>query len=378
MKDLTVIVRGFTPADEIEKCLDSLLAQAKTEEILICIKPDDEKTLNRITDYTEKYDYIRFIEDGSEKISDKVNKALKEADGKYILILNADEILTPNAAEELINGAGEAGSVCNISVKSDDKPFVNYNNVITFGDAEKNISLANILFSADIIKNNNIEFEGNEQEHELLFILRYLESAGAEPAVVNKILVYRQSDYRYDRYRLEFFCEKSEEISKIAESFAECGRETSLILIIRHIILPMYLYTLEPKDDNYQCLVYSKMQKILKPLCENKLCCEYLSQVIGLNPVLVSGISLNHLRDIKRIERPEREDYDDSGVRNPNGHDSRAVFAAVQKEFELGTLSADHLFNLIIIYLRNHFKKSRFNVFARKVDWTIGLRRKSK
>lgn len=378
MKDLTVIVRGFSPADEIEKSLDSLIAQTGAQEILICLKPDDENALKRIAKYSDNRNFIRFIKDSGENMTVLLNKALAEADGKYILILNPDEFLTPNAAETLIENADKAGAVCNISGRKDNKPFVAYDNIVTFSDAQSSVTLGNILFSADIIKENNITFDGNEQEHELLFLLRYLEVAGKEPAVVNEILVYKQNDFRDNRYRLEYFCEKASEIAETSEKFVRDGRTDALLLIIRHAVLPMYSYALNPRDDNYQNLVFENARKIIKILCGNEFCKEYLAEATKINSVLLSEISLNQLREIKKINRPELEDYDSSGIRKPNGHNSKDVFTAAQNEFNTGMLGADHLFNLIITYLRFRTKNSKFNIFARKADWTIGLRRRTK
>lgn len=377
MKDLTVIVRGFSPADEIEKSLDSLLAQTGAQEILICLKPDDENALTRIGKYSKNRDFIRFAQADSDDINICLNKALQEADGKYIIILNADEFLTPNAAETLIENANEAGAVCNISGRRNNKPFITYDNLVTLSDAQSSVTLGNILFSADIIKENNIAFDGNEQEHELLFLLNYLKAAGKDPSVVNEVLVYKQNDFRDNRYRLEYFCEKSSELAEISAEFVQKNRTEALLLIIRHAVLPMYYYALEPRDDNYQNFVFENARKIIKVICKNDFCKEYLTEVIKVNSALLSEMSLNQLREIKNIERPELEDYTDSGIRKPNGHNSKDVFTAAQNEFNTGMLGADHLFNLIITYLRFRTKNSRFNIFARKVDWTIGLRRRS-
>lgn len=377
MKDLTIIVRGFSPADEIEKCLDSVVNQIDADaQVIITTRPDDTEALNRIIVYTDKYDFIKITDSESDNSTERLNIALKESDGKFILILNADEILTSNAVHALIDGANSAGSACNVSVRKDGKPFVLYDNIFTFSDSERNIELGNILFNADVIKNNNIAFEGNEAEHELLFILKYLSLCGEVPSVVNEILLYKQNAYRDDKFRLEFFCEKADEISEICENLSD--KTDALLLVVRHIVSPMYLFTLEPKDDNYQSFVYDKAQKIIRVLIKDEVCREYLKEALNMNPVLVASLTLNQIRELNKIERPSHEDYSDSAIRKPNGHNAKAVFTAAQDEFRKGTLGSTHIVNLFITWIRQRTKNSRFNVFARKVDWTIGLKRRQK
>lgn len=377
MKDLTVIVRGFSPADEIEKCLDSLVSQIDVDvQVLITVRPEDNDCLKRIAVYTDKYNFIRFTESDSLNAYERLNDALKQADGKFVLIINADEILTPNTARALIDGANGSGSVCNVSVRKDEKPFVLYDNIFTFSDSERNIELGNILFNGNVIKNNNIAFDGNEAEHELLFMLKYLSYADELPAVVNEILLYKQNDYRNDKYRLEFFCEKSCEIAKICGKLS--GKTDILLLVIRHIVSPMYLFTLEPKDDNYQSFVYDKVQKIIRVLIKDEVCREYIKETLNMNPTLTASLTLNQIRELNKIERPAYEDYSDSAIRKPNGHNAKDVFTAAQDEFGKGTLGSVHISNLIITWLRQRTKNSRFNIFAKKVDWTIGLKRRQK
>lgn len=381
MKDFSVILKGFSPADNVEKCFDSIVSQIGSHsfEIIVCYTPDDEDCLKRINAYKEKYDFIRSVECDSEKAHERINAAISQADGEFLFLLGADELLAPNAADEMISAANESGAVCNTAVHRGETMFVRYDNITTLYDAQYDIVAGSVLWSSKIIKGSGISLAGIEAEHELLFLLQYLAAAGATPAIVNDILVYRLNDARNDRYRLERFYEKSETVYALAEKLLSQGQTDALMIITQHIAIPTVQFTLQTKDDNYQTSLFINAQKLVKLLCGDELCRNYMESAFNINPSLLAELSLNQVRELKDIKRTTvDDDYNGCGFRKPNGHDSKAVFFAAQKEFRKGALGSTHLMSLARIWLEARSKNGLFSRIVNKFLWTKKLRKSRK
>lgn len=119
MKDnplISVCIANYNGAGMIAGCLDSVLAQQG--ELLVEILVHDDASTDGSADLVARdYPEVRLIRSESNVgfcISN--NRMAAEARGAYILLLNNDAELFPNALRELLKGAGEIGQPAILSL----------------------------------------------------------------------------------------------------------------------------------------------------------------------------------------------------------------------------------------------------------------------
>lgn len=93
-KILTIVIPSYNMEQYIATCLESLLVKENRDslEVLIINDGSKDKTLYIANEYAEKYpELFRVIDKPNGNYGSCVNKGLKEAQGKYIKILDADD-----------------------------------------------------------------------------------------------------------------------------------------------------------------------------------------------------------------------------------------------------------------------------------------------
>jgi glycosyltransferase involved in cell wall biosynthesis len=97
---VSIITPTYNSEKYLEEMLKSLLKQKyKNFEVIIIDAASKDKTLNIIKKYKKIINYCSSKRD--KGIYDGFNKGIKQAKGKYIVIINSDDILKPNALEYL-------------------------------------------------------------------------------------------------------------------------------------------------------------------------------------------------------------------------------------------------------------------------------------
>lgn len=112
MKDkISIIVPAFNVEQYIEQCIDSINAQTyKHFELIIVNDGSTDKTLEIIEKCKEKYGWIRIINIDNHGQGYARNRALEEADGDYILFLDADDFIDPVTLQVAIKRIEEDNS----------------------------------------------------------------------------------------------------------------------------------------------------------------------------------------------------------------------------------------------------------------------------
>lgn len=98
-KKITIAMVCFNAEATIENSIQSVLCQTYKEyEFIIIDGSSKDKTLEII----KKYPSIKFISEPDNGVYDAMNKALKIADGDYLLFLGADDVLySPSVLSEV-------------------------------------------------------------------------------------------------------------------------------------------------------------------------------------------------------------------------------------------------------------------------------------
>lgn len=130
-KILTIVIPTYNMQDYLRRCLDSLIVpeeQMKQLEVLVVNDGSKDNSSAIAHEYQEKYtDTFRVIDKENGNYGSCVNRGLKEATGKYIKILDADDSFDNAAFRNYLTflDKSDADFVVN------DFCFVNENNEIT-------------------------------------------------------------------------------------------------------------------------------------------------------------------------------------------------------------------------------------------------------
>ena len=106
--DLMIAVPVYNGEKYVKKCIDSLLNQETkyTYEIVIVNDGSTDETANILKEY-ESNNIVRIITQANKGLSAARNKALKCITGKYVLLVDADDELSNNAVQLLLEKAIE-------------------------------------------------------------------------------------------------------------------------------------------------------------------------------------------------------------------------------------------------------------------------------
>lgn len=104
--DLSIIIPAYNTAGFIEKCVESALVQktSYSYEIIITEDGSTDETAEKLKKYA-KIENITLIFQENLGVAIARNRALAKARGKYIMFLDADDRLEPDAAERLLRMA---------------------------------------------------------------------------------------------------------------------------------------------------------------------------------------------------------------------------------------------------------------------------------
>lgn len=207
MHNVSVITIFKKRHKKVKECLNSLINQTLENIEIICIyKQENTQIDNFVKEVQEKHDNIKIIY--KTKAQDVVakNKALEEADGKYLLVMNGNMCIEKTALEKMFNSAEKNNTdiaICGYNIID-----INSNELIKtglnskFSEKEnldgKNLNLAyinldagNKLIKKEIIK--DIKFENYDECQDEIFVLSCYAIANAA-SFVDEELFFKYED----------------------------------------------------------------------------------------------------------------------------------------------------------------------------------------
>ena len=187
MKKVSIIIPVYNVEKYLPKCLESVLGQTYADLEIICI---DDGTPDRsaavILSYAEKDGRIKLISQKNQGLSGARNTGIKSVTGKYIVFLDGDDWLDPEAVETAVTVAEKNNAdvvmwsyVREFSDRSDEKKIFESDKIFDengcrelhrrmaglYGDetadpsnADSLVTAWGKLYRADIIKENGLEF----------------------------------------------------------------------------------------------------------------------------------------------------------------------------------------------------------------------------
>lgn len=189
MVSISIIIPAYNAAEQITKCLDSIIFQTNRPDIEIIVVDDGstDSTVSILNGYAKQYKYITVYHQKNQKQSVARNNGLKHASGKYIMFIDSDDFLEDNMLSLMYKAVEkEDHDLCICGIK---KIFNNRiecetesclkNSSDYLADylthhKEMDVGLWNKIFKRDIIEKNNIFLENGNYFEDTLFVFKYL------------------------------------------------------------------------------------------------------------------------------------------------------------------------------------------------------------
>ena len=207
MHNVSVITIFKKRHQKVKECLNSLINQTLENIEIICIYKQENTQIDTFVKETqEKHNNIKIIY--KTKAQDVVakNKALEEADGKYLLVLNGNMCLEKTALEKMFSSAEKNDTdiaICGyniIDINSNELIKTGLNN--KFQEKEnldgKNLNLAylnldagNKLIKSEIMK--GIRFENYDECQDEILVLSCYAKANTV-SFINEEIFYKYED----------------------------------------------------------------------------------------------------------------------------------------------------------------------------------------
>jgi glycosyltransferase involved in cell wall biosynthesis len=101
---ISIITPCFNSEKTIRNTIESVVNQTYRDiEYIIVDGKSSDGTLNIIKEYSEKYDFIKYISEKDNSMTEALNKGFKMGTGEFICSINADDCYELDAIEKVIN-----------------------------------------------------------------------------------------------------------------------------------------------------------------------------------------------------------------------------------------------------------------------------------
>lgn len=210
---ISIIVPVYKVEKVLHNCIESILNQSFTDfELLLIDDGSPDKSGDICDSYAKKDSRIKVIHKHNQGVSTTRNKGFAMAQGKYIVCVDSDDYVDQDYLQSFLDVKEKYSDAeiiwCGIKTVSDYKKTVvdyakfsnaedisvsNVNKIMTLHKKWLNASPFNKLFSAEIIKENNLVMDKNlSLGEDLLFNLSYLDVCRNK-----KIYISNKCTYNY-------------------------------------------------------------------------------------------------------------------------------------------------------------------------------------
>lgn len=103
--DISIIIVTYNSANDIEKCLLSIIKETKdiNYEVWVIDNSSKDNTVDIVNKYVDEYENINLVISENKGFNAGNNIGIKKSTGEYIALLNPDTILLNNAFKIIIN-----------------------------------------------------------------------------------------------------------------------------------------------------------------------------------------------------------------------------------------------------------------------------------
>ena len=192
MKDLSIIIPVYNTATFLESCFGSFRGMSEHKisiEIIFVNDGSTDGSLEILNDFEREHDFVKIINQENQGLSGARNTGIKNANGKYFILLDSDDWLEWDAILKIyalafqqdldlvgfrLQFVDEEGKITGIS----DKHPLLYENKITGAEAliegYQPSSACLFMYKTSFIINTNLEFYRGIMQEDVEFTVRRL------------------------------------------------------------------------------------------------------------------------------------------------------------------------------------------------------------
>ena len=190
---ISILIPVYNKENYLNECIKSVISQTYDNfEIIIINDGSNDNSEKIILEWLDRDDRIRYYKHTNAGVSQTRNRGIDLAKGEYIFFLDADDELTPNALQSLVNNAKEyqsdivMGNYIHVySQDSKKRPqptkykysgndlYSTNTKIELFITSSRLLSMVtNKLYRLDFIKKHNIRFDTDVLAEDRLFNLK--------------------------------------------------------------------------------------------------------------------------------------------------------------------------------------------------------------
>lgn len=148
---LTMIITVYNLESYISECLDSIVTQKFDKnrvEVIIVNDGSTDSSESICKEYVSKYEYIKYIYQSNSGVSAARNNGLSNSNGKYVYMIDGDDILLNGSIEKILSIAASNYDI--IQCK-----HIKFNDIKDISNKNNYSSNDEILSMSDLVKKNN-------------------------------------------------------------------------------------------------------------------------------------------------------------------------------------------------------------------------------
>lgn len=201
MTDISIIVPIYNAEKYLNKCIDTLLCQTKSEiEFILINDGSTDKTDEIIRKYKDKR--IKYYKNKNQGIGKTRNFGISKSTGKYIMFIDSDDYLEENTCQLLYDKAIKENAdlvICNFykvyypTNRIEEVKLLDFKNTTLKENPklinEVNLSPWNKLYKRELITKNKIKFVEDLKYEDAPFVIKAISKA-KKITKVNECLNY--------------------------------------------------------------------------------------------------------------------------------------------------------------------------------------------
>lgn len=216
---VTFIVKATNDKNRVMRCLASINRQQnKNYKVLaLCSLKAAKEEIEKLYPQFETVKIKKAV-----SFVDNLNKYLPKIDTEYFVIVNFDEILSPDTVDLILNSKSDA-TVFNISALKGTKFLARYSTKAEWTLAEymrEGLTLWNNAFRSKVVIENSVSLGGLEYCAQSVFLLKcysYSETIKTD----NTVLAYREKLMKKKRITYEEFLENVKDLKGILKRISK-------------------------------------------------------------------------------------------------------------------------------------------------------------
>ena len=307
---LSVIVPVFNKEKEVERCIQSLVANDYSNMEIVCVDDgSSDESWNILSRWAAKDNRIQIIHQDNQGVSSARNTGIRRAKGEYIGFVDADDYVESDYAHILSDCARSSdadivvfgGKTIPYTKWADDKlhpvPGLYEGEVVEalFNEASSKPFVFNKLFKRSLLVDKKISFnETLRLGEDQAFMFEAIPAAKKVLFIDDILYNYVQNtDSAMHYYNVDYDIKLDNHI-KIVRYIVDCWKRSGYIpkhgIELAKWILTFLSYDIEKCGFNTKIRVFSFIDETIELICDKNLLDEKFSKKLNVQKEILSGI----------------------------------------------------------------------------------------